>query len=255
MDVKYVTKGQPGRTCADCGYFKEQGEGMGDCFGHAVLAAGSCNLFASATEKKTASGAMSASMIQDIVAGQLQAMGQLIEQFAGQAVREQVMLDGDKKLSNSSAVEGALGCKAAIDRLDALTDRSTREKIMTTCGRQCQSHYDGHAAKLKELRQQSADEAEFLANLPPLDASISFELRGHDLIQYHLPGQAGHGLRCSCPLMAALPAGTTASPTFCQCSRAFVEKRWEEVLGRPLQVEVGETAITGSDRCRFIIHL
>jgi hypothetical protein len=45
MDVKYVTKGEKGKTCSDCGLFKDTGKGMGDCYGHQVLAAGSCNMF------------------------------------------------------------------------------------------------------------------------------------------------------------------------------------------------------------------
>jgi predicted DNA-binding transcriptional regulator YafY len=45
MDVKYVIKGDKGKTCADCSLFKDKGDGMGDCYGHEVLAAGSCNMF------------------------------------------------------------------------------------------------------------------------------------------------------------------------------------------------------------------
>jgi len=54
--------------------------------------------------------------------------------------------------------------------------------------------------------------------------------------------------------MVALPEGTNVSPTYCQCSRGFV-KVLEGALGRPVQVEVKETAITGADECKFIIHL
>jgi hypothetical protein len=45
MDVKYVTKGPKGKTCADCSVFEKTEAGMGKCFGHEVLAAGSCNMF------------------------------------------------------------------------------------------------------------------------------------------------------------------------------------------------------------------
>jgi len=45
MDVKYVVKGPAGKTCQDCDYFKAKTNGMGDCYGHEVLAAGSCNMF------------------------------------------------------------------------------------------------------------------------------------------------------------------------------------------------------------------
>ena len=45
MDVKYVEKGEKGKTCADCKHYEDEGEGMGKCFGHEVMAAGSCNYF------------------------------------------------------------------------------------------------------------------------------------------------------------------------------------------------------------------
>jgi len=45
MDVKYVAKGEKGMTCADCKHFQAGNGGMGKCFGHDVVAQGSCNLF------------------------------------------------------------------------------------------------------------------------------------------------------------------------------------------------------------------
>jgi hypothetical protein len=45
MDVKYVEKGRLGKTCSDCQFFEKTDEGMGKCFGHEVLAKGSCNMF------------------------------------------------------------------------------------------------------------------------------------------------------------------------------------------------------------------
>lgn len=45
MEVKYVEKGEPGKTCADCAMYKDKGNGTGGCYGHEVSAVGSCNLF------------------------------------------------------------------------------------------------------------------------------------------------------------------------------------------------------------------
>jgi hypothetical protein len=45
MDVKYTEKGAKGKTCADCQFFEATGDGMGKCFGHEVIAKGSCNIF------------------------------------------------------------------------------------------------------------------------------------------------------------------------------------------------------------------
>lgn len=51
MDVKYVTKGPKGKTCADCAVFEKGESGMGKCFGIEVLAAGSCMMFKPKTAK------------------------------------------------------------------------------------------------------------------------------------------------------------------------------------------------------------
>jgi len=199
--------------------------------------------------------AFTQSDLLNIAAGQLSLMGQWIEESAGPEVRRQVMLGADQRMPAGTPEEGALGCKAAIDRLDALTSPEDRQKIMNACGRACQSRYDFKMAELKDRRKHYPTEADFLAELRSPDASMAYEFHGRELIQYHYPAAAGHGFRCSCFLMAALPAGVEASPTFCQCSRAFVQQRWEKVLGRELKVDVAETAITGADHCRFIIHL
>jgi len=51
MDVKYMEKGKKGETCADCKFFEKGDGGTGKCFGHEVLAKGSCNMFAAKGSK------------------------------------------------------------------------------------------------------------------------------------------------------------------------------------------------------------
>jgi len=47
MEVKYTPQGEPGKTCVDCKFYKPKPDnpGKGDCFGHEVVAQGSCNMF------------------------------------------------------------------------------------------------------------------------------------------------------------------------------------------------------------------
>ena len=47
MDIKYIPKGEEGKSCADCKHFERDSnmQGMGKCFGKEVLAGGSCNFF------------------------------------------------------------------------------------------------------------------------------------------------------------------------------------------------------------------
>jgi hypothetical protein len=182
-----------------------------------------------------------------------------IEQFAGPEVRNKVIPDGVILAGITDSVKGALDYKAAVERLDKLADKPTREKIMQACGCTCQSTFDQGALKQKENRQKYATEAEFLANLKSEDNCTTYELKGKTLVQRFVPGKSVPNmpdLRCACMLIGGLPPGTFASPTVCECSRGFTKQRWQTILGRPVNVEVVSTPIISSgDECVFIIHL
>lgn len=62
---------------------------------------------------------------------------------------------------------------------------------------------------------------------------------------------------CHCPwVKEGLKNGkANIPPTFCQCSAGFHKKRWEVVLGQPLQAEIIESVLQGDDRCMIAIHL
>ena len=179
-----------------------------------------------------------------------------IEEFAGKAVSKKVLKGKDEMLAAKDPVKGSVWMKEAIDRLDTLTDKKTRVEIMTACGKSCNAHNDKDNNELKQMRDFCATEEEFLEKFiqPPGNGARN-ERRGNLLIQHYTPSKYRKGLRCYCSLVNMLPEGVNASPTYCQCSRAFVQVLWEAVLERPLKVELGKTAIMGADECQFIIHL
>ncbi len=189
-------------------------------------------------------------------AGQIQEIGGSIEQFAGAKVREKVMEGSDKAAASSNPAKVALWVKEAIDRLDALTPPARREQIMTACGHNCIALNKRPMEMAKKRRQKYPTEKAFLtAEVHEPPKGFRFEKKGDVLVQYYTPHTYGRGMRCYCSLMRGLPEGVTASPTYCQCSRGFVEKYWEGILGRAVRVELGATAISGADECEFTIHL
>lgn len=199
--------------------------------------------------------------IAKMVAGPMEEISKRIEQFAGVAISKKVMKGKDEILAAADPVKSALWLKEAIDRLDALTDKITREKIMTACGRSCNAMNSKDTEEALQMRNMCASEEDYLEKfLTPPGSGVRYERDGNKLFQYYTPrkygeSKYGKGIRCYCSLIGALPEGVNASPTYCQCSRAFVQAHWEGVLGRPLSVELGETAITGAEECKFIIHL
>ena len=189
-------------------------------------------------------------------AGQIQEIGGHIEEIAGKKVREKVMEGSEKAAKSSDRVKVALWVKDAVDRLDAAVTPEKCQQIMTACGHSCIAHNKGLANGLKTRRQKHPTEEAFLkAEVKKPVKGIRLELQGKTLIQYYTPRSYSSPRRCFCSLMNALPEGVNASPTYCRCSRGFVEKYWEGALGRPVEVEVKETVISGADECKFIIHL
>jgi len=189
-------------------------------------------------------------------AGQIQELGGHVEEFAGKKVREKVMEGSEKAAKSSDKGKTALWMKDAIDRLDACTTPEKGKQIMTACGHSCIAHNSGLANGLKNRRLKHKSEEDFLnAEVKKPVKGIRLELRGKILTQYYTPHTYSTPRRCFCSLMNALPEEVNVSPTYCQCSRGFVEKYWEGALGRPVKVEVIETALSGANECRFTIHL
>jgi hypothetical protein len=189
-------------------------------------------------------------------AGQIQEIGGHIEEFAGKKISEKVMEGSEKAAVSSDRKEISLWVKEAIDRLDAATTPEKCKEIMAACGHNCIAHNIRMTQAIRTRRQKYLTEEDFLkAEAKKPIKGTRIELQGNTLIQFYTPHTYSTPRRCFCGLMFALPAGINASPTYCQCSRGFVEKYWESALGRKMRVEVKETAITGAEECKFIVHL
>ena len=189
-------------------------------------------------------------------AGQIQEIGGHIEEFAGKIVREKVMEGSDIIAKSSNKQKVALWMKNAIDRLDASTSPEKCRQIMGACGHNCAAHNTRMVQSVAVRRQKYKTEKAFLEAEVKRSAKYTrIELQGKSVVQYYTPHDFTTPRRCFCSLMYSLPEGVNASPTYCQCSRGFVETYWESALGRPVEVEVVETAITGADECKFVIYL
>jgi hypothetical protein len=62
---------------------------------------------------------------------------------------------------------------------------------------------------------------------------------------------------CHCPLArTSIASGRQAvSPLFCYCSAGYEKLPFDVIFGEPVQVEVLESVLGGSDRCRFAITI
>jgi len=193
------------------------------------------------------------------ISGPIEEFNKNIRKFAGEKVRKEVMADSEKAIASADLGKISIWLKEAIDRLDTLTSTGESEDIMKSCGSSCFSVNKKHAEKDRERRLGCSTEEEYLKQvlLSGSGQGTRFEKDGNILVEYYTPKtyREDMQLRCYCLFASRLPEDMTISRTFCQCSRAHVENYWKYVLDRPVRVELGETALTGAEECKFIIHL
>ena len=187
--------------------------------------------------------------------GMYKIIGEFIEKYAGRETWEKVM-EGVEDLSGASDEAKSLWVKGAMERLDGLLDKETAAKVMVGCGHAC-ARINGVAVRMGvEKRMKYATVEEYLEaeQRDPIPGT-RLEREGDVLHQYYMPHTIKEGLRCVCSRISSLPPDQTISPTYCNCSKGYAEKFWEAVLGRPVEVELIQSTMTGADECQFTIHL
>ena len=145
--------------------------------------------------------------MKEIIAGQMKEMRDRIEQHAGPEVCIKVLAGSEEAAEFTNPVDNAFWMKEAIDRLDALTNDDTREKIMSACGRHCHENFKQFSEEARARRLKYDTEEEFLQDElnPPPDTGVRFERDGDIIYNYYTPRQYGKGMRCYCYLIGALP--------------------------------------------------
>jgi hypothetical protein len=187
----------------------------------------------------------------------------MIEEFAGQveaqagaAVRSEVMRGSEAITAKTGAIAVARWVQGAISRLDTAVAPQAAAAIMEACGANCAALNSGMIERAVARRQKCGSEEEFLAaEIRKPMAGTRLERRGAVLHQFYTPRSFGRGMRCYCALVSALPDGETMSPTYCYCSKAFVTRLWQAVLGRPVDVTVVRSALAGASECEFTIEI
>lgn len=165
------------------------------------------------------------------------------------------ILEGENFLKpNTNKVKIAQWVKGMLANLDKSVSESKRNEFMQLCGENCAKHNPRAVEGLKKKRQKYNSLEDFLISEeqnPQKGTKLRRE--GDSIIQIYTPKEFSHPMRCFCGLVNGLPENEILSKTYCQCSKALVQKVWENVIEKPVHVEVLETALTGSSECKFKI--
>jgi predicted hydrocarbon binding protein len=175
-----------------------------------------------------------------------------------------------------------------MERLDSLVDEKTRKAIMTGCA--CQyPKSDLQTIKATFQETQDLDLVHrmlqnkfefFLTEELNLDMELIEEVisrgwglaglrQGNMIIATKIP-KSGYlveymnetdperkrQIYCHCPRVRdALKSSQTIPRTYCYCGAGYYKGIWEEILEKPVQVEVLETVLQGDEVCKIGIHL
>ncbi len=183
-------------------------------------------------------------------------IGRNLDRFAGEVIRRKVMEGSEQITTTSSKSEISEWVKGVMERLDTLVDEKTRIQVMEYCGYNC-AHVNKSVleqAKARRIKYKSIDEfLEAEQHKPTQGTRLIRE--GEILYHFYTPSSFIPPMRCVCSLLSGLPDDERISPTYCHCSKGFVKKLWEDVLERPVKVELLESVMSGAQECKFAIHL
>lgn len=77
---------------------------------------------------------------------------------------------------------------------------------------------------------------------------------GKLLRYFYTPKAFSKPMRCYCSLLRALPEDETVSSTYCNCSKGFVKKYWENILDKPVQIQLIQSVVASAEECEFLIQ-
>jgi Family of unknown function (DUF6144) len=188
--------------------------------------------------------------------GMLQQIEGSIEECVGKTVAQKIMEGSENITEKTDKKKTAAFLKDAMERLDAMVDEKTRIRIMQECGYNC-------AKKNHKMIERAVARRKKFGNLDEfLDAEQKKPMKGTKLVregnilyQFYIPQAFTRPMRCYCGLFRELPKEETVSIMYCNCSKGFVEKYWEEILQRPVKVDILHSAISGAKDCKFAVHL
>lgn len=211
-----------------------------------------------------------------------------LDEALGEEVRAKVIQGGEALSTESSRLQVIEWTRQAMDRLEAFVDEKASRSILSACA----CHYP--KANLQEMKSVYAATKDidrvhgmlqeqfesFLKNTMRVNEEMLAEIvdrgwgaagikQGNTIVATKIP-KSGHLIEymnetdpeirrqnyCHCPrVREAVKDNLIISSTYCYCGAGFYKGIWEEILQRPVEVEVLESVLGGGEVCKIAIHL
>lgn len=219
----------------------------------------------------------------------LRVLSMCLDDIAGEEVKEKI-LEGSENISSESTREEVLDwSKEAMEKLDSLVDEDQKYEIMTGCSCQYpranlkefkQIYFETKNLELVHKKMQEQFESfltdtlkledKYVKEIITRNMGMAGKLEGNKIIATKIPKSAyikkwfdetdpakKRALFCHCPRIrdALIDTNKTLPDHYCLCGAGFYRGIWEEIIQKPVKVEILETVIHGGEVCKIAIHL
>ena len=174
--------------------------------------------------------------------GRIGRFAKIIEKETNQDVLIKIMEDSDKyNLYNSS--KKADWWKDIINRMENEIGTDKTKEILSICGSRCCGK--GHRKTVRKKYEESSSIEDFLNKISI--KGVIYELVDKNTIVAEYE-------RCFC---GQVKDTTTFFPnmTYCECGTEFNRQYFSSAFGKPVEVKLKKSVISGSDSCKFYIHI
>lgn len=212
-----------------------------------------------------------------------------LDNFVGEDLRKKILAGSENFSDKTSADEIYSWSQKAMEKLDSLANEEKCIDIMTRCA--CQ-YPKGELQEIKKKFEETKDinlvldmlQKKFenflistlklnkeyfnfiinngwgLAGVKKEDKIIATKIPKSGYIVDYIKEpdlQKKRVYYCHCPRIrdALKTPGVKISPTYCYCGAGFYKGIWEEILQKPVKVEVLESVFNGGDVCKIAINL
>lgn len=190
-----------------------------------------------------------------------QRMSDSLKRNVGEKEAE-LIIEGCDKLCEMDEKNRAKWMAQAMGRLDShVADEKTKIKIMTDCCCRC---YEEHILELRRVWKGTGDvdalidvmTGKVFLRRPERDGNIVYVTKAPRFPEEHAGAKTKEEKKyyfCHCDYARAASAGI--SKTYCLCGAGWCKRIWEEIMERPIRVDVVKAVLQGDNVCRFAVYL
>ena len=166
----------------------------------------------------------------------------ILEKEVSKDVMLKILQDSDK-YNLYNAHKRAEWWKDAIIRMEKGIGVEKTKKILGKCGSKCCGQ--GHRNTVRKKFESSNSIEEFLVKISIKDVTYELVDKNTIVAEYK---------RCFCGNVKSAET-TFPNLTYCECGTEFNRQYFSSAFRKPVEVELIKSVISGSDSCRYIIHI